>query len=603
MNKSLLIFFFFLTSLSAFAGSFGYSNGTCGRNNIARFGTTEKQGVAILLNEEKVKMLAGKTISGLQVVLASRNGSNLKVFVSRSLDATPLVEASGAVSKTNQWQEISLNSAYTITGNEGSLYVGLTYEIANTYSPLSFDFSKDSRGVSFAYENGKWVDTYNTQFGMPNVRLITKEELNITDMKVKSFKPSGYMKQGVEYSGMTTELSNLGSTIVKGFTAKVKVGNGETSSLNITDANIAPGQNYSLEVPTFAASEGGRLPVHVEISDIVLADGTKAADDASSDNISEEEYFFYPTDFKRNILLEAFTGQTCSNCPAGHQAEHKAVESLRAQGFNVIEVSHHTGYSADAFSMNESADYTVFYNSGGQVYAPAAMVNRWYYSLDTSSPGPVFHVSQAQIEKYAEAVNKEEAFVTVDIECSSYNETTREAELAINVNCLSKPEGTAALNILLVQDSILGYQTAGSTDSYVHNSVFRGSIINNSWGADITASLTEGEMAVFKLKYTLPEVITSTSGINLIPSKDIPTVAKNMKFVAYVARYTADNPNANEVYNCAETYLLPKATSIGMIEAECQSAAKPNGIYNLRGQKVSADYRGIVIKNGKKYLQ
>mgnify|MGYP002512711749 CR=1 FL=1 len=43
------------------------------------------------------------------------------------------------------------------------------------------------------------------------------------------------------------------------------------------------------------------------------------------------------------------------------------------------------------------------------------------------------------------------------------------------------------------------------------------------------------------------------------------------------------------------------ATGIGNIEVV---APQFNGaIYNLAGQKVGADYKGIVIKNGKKFIQ
>lgn len=45
------------------------------------------------------------------------------------------------------------------------------------------------------------------------------------------------------------------------------------------------------------------------------------------------------------------------------------------------------------------------------------------------------------------------------------------------------------------------------------------------------------------------------------------------------------------------------ATAIEKVEIECgQKVNAPAGIYNIAGQKVGADYKGFVIKNGKKYL-
>ena len=54
-----------------------------------------------------------------------------------------------------------------------------------------------------------------------------------------------------------------------------------------------------------------------------------------------------------------------------------------------------------------------------------------------------------------------------------------------------------------------------------------------------------------------------------------------------------------EVYEIAEPSARGNATAI-----EAAKAAKADGaIYNLAGQKVSASYKGFVIKNGKKYIQ
>ena len=43
------------------------------------------------------------------------------------------------------------------------------------------------------------------------------------------------------------------------------------------------------------------------------------------------------------------------------------------------------------------------------------------------------------------------------------------------------------------------------------------------------------------------------------------------------------------------------ATAIQAIQNKAKSSN--NAIYNLRGEKVNAAYKGLVIKNGKKYIQ
>ena len=43
-------------------------------------------------------------------------------------------------------------------------------------------------------------------------------------------------------------------------------------------------------------------------------------------------------------------------------------------------------------------------------------------------------------------------------------------------------------------------------------------------------------------------------------------------------------------------------TGISNVEASASASAKSSTLYNLAGQKVSESYKGIVVKNGKKYL-
>ena len=45
------------------------------------------------------------------------------------------------------------------------------------------------------------------------------------------------------------------------------------------------------------------------------------------------------------------------------------------------------------------------------------------------------------------------------------------------------------------------------------------------------------------------------------------------------------------------------AGASGIQSATVAKTTKSNAIYNLAGQKVSAQYKGVVIKNGKKVMQ
>ena len=44
-------------------------------------------------------------------------------------------------------------------------------------------------------------------------------------------------------------------------------------------------------------------------------------------------------------------------------------------------------------------------------------------------------------------------------------------------------------------------------------------------------------------------------------------------------------------------------TVVGDPSSASAKAHTGAGVYNLNGQKVSKDYKGVVVKNGKKYVQ
>lgn len=597
MKKTLLLFSLLIAlSTSALATTLSYSNGSAGRSNVARVGTTEMQGQLMRLNSDKVKMLAGKTISGIQTVIGSRNGSNFNLFVRETPDGPNLAAVENAtIPKANAWTDFAFAAPYVVKGTEENLYIGFTYEIATSYSPLSYDLTQDSKNLSYAYQDGKWVDTYGSNFGMPNIRLVTSENFDIADLMVKTFTPTGFMRTGGEYGGHEVQVLNLGTVTAKSFTAKVKVGDGEETVEPYDNVNLAPNAVFTIKLPKMVASSEGRQNVSVKVSDIVFANDGADAD--LTDNSCSEEVFVYDQSVTKRLLIEAFTGQHCSNCPGGHRAMNTTIEELESYGIEVLEISHHAGYQPDNFTTNEDSEYCFFYNNGGSTYAPAVMINRWKNPKGTS-PGPVFNTGETLIWNNSVDALNQEPYVTVEMDCD-YDETTREAQLKVDIHCHRKPEGTTVFNIMIAQDSIITYQTNGGTD-YVHNNAFRATINDNAWGFNISDKLEEGKTFTYTTTYTLPETIRSTAGTKIALPLDIPTDPKNMKFVAYVAAYDYENPNGNEVYNCAGTKLMSDdASSISTIRNE-QCVMRNS--YNLAGQKVGENYRGIVIKNGKKVL-
>ena len=50
-------------------------------------------------------------------------------------------------------------------------------------------------------------------------------------------------------------------------------------------------------------------------------------------------------------------------------------------------------------------------------------------------------------------------------------------------------------------------------------------------------------------------------------------------------------------------YFYKADESAGVNEVKAATKADNGAIYNLAGQQVSKDYKGVVVKNGKKFIQ
>ena len=68
---------------------------------------------------------------------------------------------------------------------------------------------------------------------------------------------------------------------------------------------------------------------------------------------------------------------------------------------------------------------------------------------------------------------------------------------------------------------------------------------------------------------------------------------------------SADVTSVSTLYVPSGTYIVFKvdySSTDGIQTVQGDRIADDNAMYNLRGQKVDASYKGVVIKSGKKYL-
>lgn len=230
------------------------------------------------------------------------------------------------------------------------------------------------------------------------------------------------------------------------------------------------------------------------------------------DNVDEADRFDGPisVEGKKNVLIEDFTGQKCSNCPL---AADKVAELQGIYGHDrVIAVSIHGG----GLSVSEESNPKVgLANAQGNAYNTYWGVESWPSGLIDRSGGLLDYTSwQAEvIKRFTQDVKAD-----VNISALSYDTDTRTVSFEVETENLNAAAVSGKLQVWLTENDIVRNQTMpnGSTNrEYVHKHVFRASV-NDPFGDAVTVNAGE----------TLKRTYTYTLKNNWVP--------ENMAVVAFV---------------------------------------------------------------------
>lgn len=285
---------------------------------------------------------------------------------------------------------------------------------------------------------------------------------------------------------------------------------------------------------------------------------------------------------QRNVLVEVFSTERCTNCPAGHETLAYALGGKP----NVIELVHHAGFFTDKFTIPESTAYEWFYKCSdySSTFAPAFMMDRthWdalpdYYYYPT--PMSMSFGSKALKAAYAEAAAVP-ALANISI-TPTYNADERLLSLDVEAEALVATEGYEhpALNVFLTENEVFSVSQEGTFGSYTHQHIAR-QCLTTTWGEAFEAGGTISR----RYEVVLPE------GWN----------ADNMTAVAFVANYNARSNADCRVMNAEEVKLIGTQGNVDGLQHPA-AAAIPSAVYNLQGQRMADGPlpHGLYICNSK----
>lgn len=187
----------------------------------------------------------------------------------------------------------------------------------------------------------------------------------------------------------------------------------------------------------------------------------------SCETISEDERMTYvkPTDVKKHVLIEDFTGQLCRNCPEATATIHELQQQYGEDA--VVAVGLYSGpfgkRTSGAYLSLTTATGDYYYQQRGISQQPSMMLDRKLIISDNS-------VLTARVNEYLG--NEARAIMQLT---SDYDSVSAKTIISVAVEGI-ETSTDARLQVWLMEDSITDAQimpTGKTNKEYVHNHVFR----------------------------------------------------------------------------------------------------------------------------------
>lgn len=553
-----------------------YSNDNLSSSGLGATGLSGYQiSVGAALKADYVKKFDGWRIIGIRFGLAYAAGTT-KVFINEYNNNTvgDEVVSQSVSSTTNGWNEVTLDTSYTISADgTNSFLIGYDYAQTSSsttgYPLLAYGTGYD--GAFYMNYDGTWK-SQGTSLGCLSVQCIVQspdgkytDDIVLDAVSVEPYRAVGSQATVAftchNFSPYTAENCNF-IVSINGKTAasitKSVPSAGETFSESITiDSNYSVGEKYNVDV--YVNSVNGKTP----------------AGDTCDDKLSTSFVVYADTISRQKQLVEQFTGTWCGYCPLGTAV----LEALCEKRDDIAWVGIHC---SDSYSVsNYSAIQNSLYVSG----YPSAAFNR---SCEEGNGKATYTISYSSADYGANRFNRlinnlnaeHPNFVSLDID-ATYNDNN---QLTIKVKGTGAEKASTLigdegrLTVYITEDGLAGTQYSASAGTYqdaTHNKVLRAIVSsptgdNFSWNGDN-----------FESDYTL--------------TLDDSWVKDNMHVVAFVGRSILDKTDYSDmwVYNTNMTTLTNQST--GIKSAPNADEIKEVSRYTLDGQQIKTPTKGINI--------
>ena len=223
---------------------------------------------------------------------------------------------------------------------------------------------------------------------------------------------------------------------------------------------------------------------------------------------SYSQTFVSTTPENKNVVLEEFTGISCTYCPDGHRI---ANDIYNNNPTDVVLINIHTGGYASP--QGPGTDFNTMFGSAIAAQSnlsgyPAGTVNRRVFAGLGQNGGTA--MSRGNWQSASSQILNEPSYVNVAAQ-ANLDISTRQLSVTVEAYYTgSSPVNTNKLNVALMQNNVEGPQTGASYNptailpngNYNHQHMLR-HMLTGQWGDDITNTST-GSFFTNTYTYTIP---------------------------------------------------------------------------------------------------
>lgn len=476
-----------------------------------------------------------KYIVGARVYIGA-TATDTKIFISADLQ-TNLYEQPFEVTP-NAWNYVKFTTPFELTEDLAGVYIGyIGMSDGAMLGMESGEFQLNSKGMGMdiyydSTEDDKWqfftnVGGYGYK-GKLGIQAVVaggdysqepQTDIKITNVKVSEKLPIN-SQNNVKFNIFNYGVRTINQVLVE-YTY-----NGQTNNLYLNNLDLWNGMGYTVNITDLKTpATEGNYPLNIKVS------AREMADEIIDDNTYTINQEIYASGYQRKVLIEKFTGQSCSACPNGAEI----IKATRAafEGRS-IEVAHHEGFGADAFTIDESKEYANFFYSQPK-FSPAIMIDRNVANSENPT-SVVGRVNDDATPLFTEDVLAKalESIAPLNINIAhTYDEANRQLTVTVSGEAIQALPN-ARVNIWLTQSNIKAFQIKGG-DDYSHNHAIRATL-TGTWGQELV--LTPDNKYEMTFRYQLPEKIG-----------DFDVVIEDMEIVAFIADYDATSSFNCQVHN------------------------------------------------------